>query len=234
MFACAIILYRLTYIRFSSSSTAFVRSRFVLYFLSISMKNLRTNILNEAYKLFLSKNVEKVTIAELENALKKTRGTIFYHFSNKQNLFEAVVDEIFLPLSEISQEAIKMANYVPLKMFVETYKSPEERVIEHIRSTFQISEPEISYYNFLSQAHKYYSGFKEKYTAIIIKDLFVWEIVIKKAQNDNLFEAGLPRETAYIFMLLKRGLICSNGYLKLSGSEQVNNLLCLSRYLAKK
>ncbi len=59
------------------------------------MIDTRKHILFESYKLFLSYNIEKVTITELERATSKIRGIIFYHFSNKQQLFEAVVDEVF-------------------------------------------------------------------------------------------------------------------------------------------
>ena len=43
-------------------------------------KNSRDLILKEAFKLFLQKNVEKVTVPDLEKATGVQRGAIFYHF----------------------------------------------------------------------------------------------------------------------------------------------------------
>ena len=55
----------------------------------------RELILKEAFKLFLQKNVEKVTVPELERVCKLRRGAIFYHFKNKEDIFEKAVELYF-------------------------------------------------------------------------------------------------------------------------------------------
>lgn len=44
------------------------------------VENSRELILKEAFKLFLQKNVEKVTVPELERVTKLQRGAIFLSF----------------------------------------------------------------------------------------------------------------------------------------------------------
>lgn len=60
------------------------------------MKETEDKILFGAFKLFLTKNFEKVTIADLERALELSRGAIFYYMKNKEELFRRVVDKYIL------------------------------------------------------------------------------------------------------------------------------------------
>ena len=48
------------------------------------VENSRELILKEAFKLFLQRNVEKVTVPELERVTKLQRGAIFYHFKDRR------------------------------------------------------------------------------------------------------------------------------------------------------
>lgn len=64
------------------------------------VENSRELILKEAFKLFLQKNVEKVTVPELERVTKLQRGAIFYHFKDKEAIFkDAVKQYFFSPLN---------------------------------------------------------------------------------------------------------------------------------------
>ena len=64
------------------------------------VENSRELILKEAFKLFLQRNVEKVTVPELERVTKLQRGAIFYHFKDKEAIFkDAVKQYFFSPLN---------------------------------------------------------------------------------------------------------------------------------------
>lgn len=75
-----------------------VENRYCVYQISIIMeerpikkngkKNSRNLILKEAFKLFLQKNVEKVTVPELERVTKLQRGAIFYHSKIRKPFLE--------------------------------------------------------------------------------------------------------------------------------------------------
>ena len=55
----------------------------------------RDLILKEAFKLFLQKNVGKVTVPELERVTRLQRGAIFYHFKDKEAIFREVIEKYF-------------------------------------------------------------------------------------------------------------------------------------------
>ena len=62
------------------------------------VENSRELILKEAFKLFLQRNVEKVTVPELERVTKLRRGAIFYHFKDKETIFKEVIAKYFFLL----------------------------------------------------------------------------------------------------------------------------------------
>lgn len=189
------------------------------------------HILKEAYRLFLSNNMEKVTFTELEKATGKIRGTILYHFNSKQKLFESIVDEVFLPSFEITPEIMETAHHASFEDFIKVYKSPEERVINKIKTEIQSIEPETGYYNFLNQAHKYYPVFKKEYSKIITKELSVWNTVIERIKKDNSSFSGDAKELAHIFMLISTGYYCNKGYQVPFEFSCADLLKHLSRYI---
>jgi len=188
------------------------------------MGNCRLHILREAYRLFLSNNVEKVTISEIEKATKKIRGTIFYHFKDKQSIFEAVINEIFLPLSEIPPKVIITKNSLSLCDFIESYKSPEERIIDGTNKMFQIEDAGIHYYDFLSQAGKYCPDFRTRYIDVINNEFVFLNNIIKKNRGKENSFSYTEEELARIIMLLKTGFVCVREYAKNSPNLNYNDL----------
>lgn len=74
-------------------------SLFIPFDVQLEIVRGRAEIVPAGYESFarfyIINNFEKVTISKLEKSCEKIRGTIFYYFSNKQELFEAVVDDFF-------------------------------------------------------------------------------------------------------------------------------------------
>lgn len=61
----------------------------------------RESVLRESFKLFLSKGYDAVSITYIERAAKVTRGAIFHHCNNKEDLFKHIAEQfIFLFLKE--------------------------------------------------------------------------------------------------------------------------------------
>ena len=63
----------------------------------------KNNILLQAFKLYLANNVDRVTVEDLEKNTGASRGAIFYHFQNKENIFNTVCDTFFFSdLTDVS------------------------------------------------------------------------------------------------------------------------------------
>jgi TetR/AcrR family transcriptional repressor of nem operon len=57
------------------------------------MNDTKEYIIDEAYKLFLSHSYEAVTISDISKAIGLTKGALYHHFINKEELFRAVIDK---------------------------------------------------------------------------------------------------------------------------------------------
>ncbi|MBN2611969.1 MAG: TetR/AcrR family transcriptional regulator [Bacteroidales bacterium] len=57
------------------------------------MRDTKEYIVDQAYKLFLSHSYEAVSISDISKSVGLTKGAIYHHFLNKEELFMAVVDK---------------------------------------------------------------------------------------------------------------------------------------------
>ncbi|NWJ51121.1 MAG: TetR/AcrR family transcriptional regulator [Bacteroidetes bacterium] len=79
------------------------------------MSNTREFIIDEAYKLFLKRSYEAVSISDISRAIGFTKGALYHHFVNKEDLFKAVVDK-YLNIIEFTDEykVITLAEYLEI------------------------------------------------------------------------------------------------------------------------
>ncbi len=145
------------------------------------MKNYNLDrILRPAFKLFLTYNYESVSTAKLETTTGLTRGAIFYKLKSKEEIFRAVIDKyIFENQSQPSE--IQAGS---LREFIEVFLKQEEVKINDIKS-LNIVNIYRSYFGLIFQAIQYYSGFEEKWAAILDGNLKKWVEVIQQAKESG-------------------------------------------------
>lgn len=169
------------------------------------ISNLRQIILKEAYLLFLTNNVEKVTISEIEKATNKIRGSIFYYFKNKQAIFNAVVEEMFFQSLHFPVNLIETSINQSFEQFLNSYTSCEQRAILQIKKLYEMEKPEIAYYDFISQASRYYPDFKNKFNEILRKDYNICSKIIQVFQDKDELKIGDSKKLAILLLKLNSG-----------------------------
>lgn len=65
----------------------------------------RNRILDTAERVFLKKGVASTSLANVADAAGVTRGAIYWHFKNKADLFEAMMQRVSLPMEEMVARA---------------------------------------------------------------------------------------------------------------------------------
>lgn len=149
--------------------------------LSKPVEKSRDVIVKEAFKLFLQKNVEKVTVPELEQSTKLCRGAIFYHFKDKEAIFVEVIENYF---------------FSPLNIFyplcpdqidsLEEYWEKKRKHLERISAWFKEEElslnPYSAFFHLTEQANLYVPSFGKRMMELIDSDRLCWKQV---AQSDN-------------------------------------------------
>lgn len=63
----------------------------------------RQSILDAAERLFHDLGVSRTSLADIASAAGVTRGAIYWHFENKVDLFQAMLERLHLPLEELAQ-----------------------------------------------------------------------------------------------------------------------------------
>ncbi|MDD3723313.1 MAG: TetR/AcrR family transcriptional regulator [Lutibacter sp.] len=62
------------------------------------MKETRQTILQKAFIIFLEKGYYGTSITDIQNELDIGRATLYHHFANKEELFFAIIDELFMSM----------------------------------------------------------------------------------------------------------------------------------------
>ncbi|CAI8738294.1 DNA-binding transcriptional repressor AcrR [Pseudomonas sp. IT-P253] len=74
----------------------------------------RSQILEAAEKAFFERGVARTTLADIATLAGVTRGAIYWHFSNKADLVQAMLDTLHEPLEEMARASESEAELDPL------------------------------------------------------------------------------------------------------------------------
>lgn len=100
----------------------------------------RNQILRAAEKAFYSKGVARTTLADIATLAGVTRGAIYWHFSNKADLVQAMLDTLHEPLGRLAKASENEDEPDPLgcmrnlliHLFHQIAKDPKTRRINEI------------------------------------------------------------------------------------------------------
>lgn len=178
----------------------------------------RDLILKEAFKLFLQRNIEKVTVPELERTTKLQRGAIFYHFKDKEAIFREVVEKYFF-------SSLNIFYPLPPDDGINSLKGYWDKRNEHltnIQSWFIEEEtpinPYSAFFHLAGQANLYIPTFGERMTELIDTDKQSWKAVamldnwVKRKKVDSDMVGNMYRsiyiEQCHIACYNKDGFSC--------------------------
>ncbi|MAE51844.1 MAG: TetR family transcriptional regulator [Micavibrio sp.] len=74
----------------------------------------RQDILNAATQMFCNKGVSKTTLEDIARTANVTRGAIYWHFSNKKQIFDTLFENLHQPLLEIILDDLEKDHPNPL------------------------------------------------------------------------------------------------------------------------
>lgn len=164
----------------------------------------KEHIIEEAFKLFLNSNFEKVSISDIEHATGKTRGAIFYFFKTKEEIFIEVIDTYLIQTQDPSVK-FNFDENMSLEQFIYMY-------INGINSTMSkmlsISVVNIfkGYFTLYLQASRIYPNFSEIMTRNSVEEINLWEKVIKRAVKTKEIKTIDTRHYATLFRSCFLGL----------------------------
>ncbi len=147
------------------------------------MSDTKEFIVDQAYSLFLSRSYEAVSISDISKAIGFTKGALYHHFTNKENLFKAVIDK-YLIINELNISNTK----ITLAQFIEESINHTRKIIHGIFGEVPTFVP-INYISLIIDAFRHYPGFASEK-----ENLFTNEIEKIKTIMDNAIALGEIRK----------------------------------------
>lgn len=139
------------------------------------MNDTKEYIIDEAYKLFLGHSYEAVSISDISQAIGFTKGALYHHFKNKEELFKSVIDKYVhfeglvadvnsITLAECNRLCLENTNRILRRMFGEQPKFMA-----------------ISYLTLVADAFRHYPQFGEQTNAFFETETAKTKIVLDNA-----------------------------------------------------
>lgn len=147
------------------------------------MSDTREFIIDEAYKLFLKQSYEAVSISTISDAIGFTKGALYHHFTNKEDLFKAVIDRHFPTFS--STDGINIDS-LTLKDLIEICVQRAEDILRSLNPK-EIKFNPVSFIGLMSDAFRHYDEFahnKLKEIDNCIND--IKKVVVKSIERDEI------------------------------------------------
>lgn len=164
----------------------------------------KERIIEEAFKLFLTHNYEKVSVTDLEQAIGKTRGAIFYFFKHKEEIFNEVIDTYMIKTQNPSVK-FNFDEDVSLEQFIHLYIN---RINTTMAKMLSLSVVNIykGYFSLYMQASRIYPNFAEIMTQNSVEEVNLWERVISRAIQSKEIKEVNTRQYATLFRSCFLGL----------------------------
>ena len=161
---------------------------------------------HEAFKLFLSKPFEAVSIADIEEASGMTRGAITYYAKDKIGLFYSVVKHYFVDTQNLKQKIVK-SEFGSLKDFIEAYVDGCQETMNSFSDVDKtVQNASRAYATLVLQICKYFPDLHSQYLENRNQEIIIWIGVLQRAIENKEIRSDIDiMNTARNFMNLFYG-----------------------------
>lgn len=154
-----------------------------------------------AFKLFLTKRYEAVSISDIEKESGMTRGAITYYGKDKLGLFYDVVRHYLIDSQNLDFK-LKRNDFASLSDFIEEYvRSSQETMTRFHRIDSTVENGSRAYMALILQICDFFPDLHEQYLENRNKELLKWIEIIQKAILKKEIKDGIDViTTAKLFM----------------------------------
>ena len=175
----------------------------------MSRKSHKRELFRVAFKMFILKSFDGVSIPDIEKATGFTRGTIFHYADTKLDLFRQVVEYYVLERQDIERK-IQVADDCTLRQFIDTYAKGVERTMELLHEIIGMDVPmrdcSRAYLNMASQVSVLLPEVHKAFLNAMAKEERLWiEVIGRGVENGELRNDVQPAILAKIMMSLFYG-----------------------------
>ncbi len=167
----------------------------------MNANNRKEQLYHEAFKLFLSKPFEAVSITDIENASGMTRGAITYYAKDKLGLFYSVVKYYLVDAQNLKHKLDKN-NFTSLKEFVEAYVKGCQETMDRFSDVHKsVQNASRAYVTLILQICRYFPDLHAQYLENRNQETLIWISVLQKAIENHEIKSDIDiMSTARNFM----------------------------------
>ena len=164
----------------------------------------RDKILLKALELYMIEGYANVSITDLQSALDMGRGTLYYYFKDKEELFQEVVNMFLIKPKERALERVKENVTIPEMIEAMMY------YLNQLQEFYnQVENKNINTSNVVTVMYTAYSRFPELYKKarrMYERELNLWVLAIKNSMRAGEVRGDVPIKTpAHMFVHSKDG-----------------------------
>lgn len=163
----------------------------------------KEQIIYKALELYLLHGYENVSITDLQSALDMGRGTMYYYFKNKDEIYIEIVNRFFL---RPKQEMLRLPDEIRVPDMIEAllryFRFLEESLME-------LENRNINTSNVIMLLYTAYHRFPELYRRayrLYATEQSLWQRALRNSMIDGDVRRDIPlEETAALFTQIKDG-----------------------------
>jgi TetR/AcrR family transcriptional regulator, transcriptional repressor for nem operon len=170
------------------------------------LKETREHILKTAFKLFLSKSYKEVTMKEIVEKTKMSKGAFYHYFPSKENLFIEIIDTYYFSMVDINYNQF---SHDSLYDFIHQIYERLNGFISEMKNKLDFNEDMnfLNYYMIMFDALKHFPGFKEKINKVHRIEQESWEEIIRIAREKGEIKSAMnDSQIAKIFICISDGV----------------------------
>ena len=164
----------------------------------------REKILLKALELYMVEGYANVSITDLQAALNMGRGTLYYYFKDKDELFQEVVDQYLIRPKHHALERVKDTATLPEMIDAMLYYTNQLKEFYD-----QVENKNINTSNVVTVMYTAYSRFPDLYRKarrLYERELNLWIQAIKNSMRAGEIRGNVHIETvAHMFLHIKDG-----------------------------
>lgn len=152
----------------------------------------RENILDAAEHVFLERGVARTSLEEIARAAGVTRGAVYWHFKNKVDLFNGMIERVRLPLSQLIESLEMETGRDPIA----TIRAALLHVLRKLTGNEQYRRVFTIYYHRLESVDEFSANVRQQ-NVLARECKKVFGELFERAERLNLLRPGvLPAQAA--------------------------------------
>lgn len=170
------------------------------------MNSSKQKILDKAFKLFLNKSYDSVSMRDIQEEAHVSRGAIYHHFKSKEEIYECVLNDYILPTFT---EYSTIASDLNCTLSEAIQSSIKARQSHHrlLKDVVPFKLVDFYFFKFIYQATEYSQTFQEKINLLTEKEFNAWRSIIQSAMRKGEIRPDIDLDSvAQWFIVSPMGL----------------------------